>query len=117
MVKITEVITEVEGGLGRSRRRSSSPGGLISNRGNPELALRGPGAKALGGSGGGRGGGTERQGRLGPQLQVIGAVRREWRRRAGQSRRLPEAVARTGVPGLGFAVRHARRSRVGALWD
>lgn len=68
MVKITEVITEVEGGLGRSRRRSSSPGGLISNRGNPELALRGPGAKALGGSGGGRGGGIERQGRLGPQL-------------------------------------------------
>lgn len=60
------VAQEVEGGLGRSEGRSSSPGGLISTRGNPELAFRGAGAKALGASGGGGGGGgIEDQGRLG----------------------------------------------------
>lgn len=36
------VTQEEEGGLGRSGGRSSSPGGLIYNGGNPELAFRGP---------------------------------------------------------------------------
>lgn len=78
------VAQEVEGGLGRSEGRSWSPGGLISNRGNPELAFRGAGAKALGASGGGGGGGgIEGQGRLG-LCRKSGAVQcRGWKRRAG----------------------------------
>lgn len=64
-----QVARGVEGGLGRSRRRPSRPGGLISNRGNPELALRGPGAKAQGGAWGIAAVVSGGQGQLGPPVQ------------------------------------------------
>nr|XP_045377669.1 homeobox protein ARX [Camelus bactrianus] len=47
--------------------------------------------------------------------RASGAVQRGWRRRAEQSWRLREVVARTGVPGLGLTVRRMRESRVCGL--
>lgn len=76
------------------------------------MALRRPGARAPGGKQ--RGQGLLRV----PPSSAPGPreLRSGWRCRAEQSRRRPEAVAHTGVPGLGGAMRCARGSQIRGLF-